>query len=498
MKDEILPSVIKSFFDTYDEKDWYTVVYDLIKETNLKLPLPLPENELKTLFEIEAEKESKKRFNAKVKVTETSPTKNGIGFLTTQKEVKDKNGYKKIIDIVIPCQENVLVALRITNGIKGKFRYNIWLERRETLLESMEWRAVRDNDYNLVKSILATTYQHMALITAAPTVVAAALTQYCEENSVDPAREYFESLVWDGVPRLSSWIKTVYNTDENEAEYEIFGTQWLKGLVKRVVQPGCKFDNVLVLEGKQGIKKSTSLSILGGDWHVELTTSPNDKDFFMLMKGHMIVEFSEGEIQERASMRQLKSVITTQVDTYRAPYGREIEAHPRRCVFAMTTNDSKYLKDETGNRRWLPVACNGDANIEWLKENRDQLFAEAHYRVVVLKESVYEGLSNEAIRELQDSRRMERVEEQDIVEWYNDLEYSRKIDGVTLKEVFDGAIKRDGIVFNQLYNQIIPPILKNVLHLNYSRKMVDYSRKYIFTPTDATWKVVQKGPESLF
>ena len=70
MKDNILPSVIKSFFDTYDEKDWYTVVYDLIKETNAKLPLPLPENELKTLFEIEAEKESKKRFNAQIKVSE--------------------------------------------------------------------------------------------------------------------------------------------------------------------------------------------------------------------------------------------------------------------------------------------------------------------------------------------------------------------------------------------------------------------------------------------
>lgn len=498
MKDDILPTVIKSFFDTYDEKDWYTLVYDLIREINAKQPLPIPEGELKALFEIEAEKEKKKRFNSQVKIVSPSPNKNSIGFLTTQKEVKDKNGYKKIIDVVIPCQENVLVALRITNGIKGKFRYNIWLERRETLLECNDWRAVRDNDYNLVKSILATTYQHMALITAAPTVVAAALVQYCEENSVDPAKEYLESLKWDNVPRLHVWLHKTYHTEGNEEEYDIFGTQWLKGLVKRVMVPGCKFDNVLVLEGEQGIKKSTSLSILGGDWHVELTTSPNDKDFFMLMKGHMIVEFSEGEIQERSSMKLLKSIITTQVDTYRAPYGREIEAHPRRCVFAMTTNDSKYLKDETGNRRWLPVACNGDADIEWLKENRDQLFAEAYHRVMVLKESVFEGLSTETIKDMQDSRRIERAEEEDIIEWYNELEYSKKMDGVTLKQVFEGAIKKDGVVFNQLYNQIIPPILKNVLKLTYTRKMVDYERKYLFTPTEKTWKIVKKGPESLF
>jgi len=498
MNDDFFPTIIKSFFKTYPEDQWYTEVYELVKISNSNLPLPLPENELKILFEIEAEKEKKKIANSKVKITETSPTKNKIGFLTTQKEVKDKNGYKKIVDIVIPCQENVLVALRITNGIKDKFRYNIWLERRETLLDSTEWRAVRDNDYNLVKSILATTYQHLALITASPTFVINAIAQYCEENSVDPAREYFESLKWDNVPRLNTWLQTVYHTKGNEEEYAIFGTQWLKGLVKRVIYAGCKFDNVLVLEGDQGIKKSTSLAILGGDWHVELTTSPNDKDFFMLMKGHMIVEFSEGEIQERSSMRLLKSVITTQVDTYRAPYGREIEAHPRRCVFAMTTNDSKYLKDETGNRRWLPVACNGEADIEWLKENRDQLFAEAYHRVVVLKESVYEGLSSESIREMQDARRIERAEEQDIVDWYNDLSYHEKMEGVTVQRVFEGAIKKDGVVFNQLHNTIIPPILKNVLKLQYVRKMVDYKRKYLFIPTEKTFTIVQEGDKTLF
>jgi len=492
---DFFPTIIKSFFKTHPENEWYTEVYALVKVANSNLPLPLPENELKILFEIEAEKEKRKIANSSVPKAQETPARNKIGFITTQKEIKDKNGYKQIINVVIPCQENVLVALRITDGIRGKFRYNIWLERRETLLECNEWRAVRDNDYNLVKSILANTYEHMALITAAPTVVAAALVQYCEENSVDPAREYLESLKWDGTSRLASWISTVYHTEGNDEEYSIFGTQWLKGMVKRVIHPGCKFDNVLVLEGEQGTKKSTSLRVLGGDWHIELTTSPNDKDFFMLMKGHMIVEFSEGEIQERASMRHLKSVITTQVDTYRAPYGRETEAHPRRCVFAMTTNDSKYLKDETGNRRWLPVACNGDADIEWLEENRDQLFAEAYYRAITLKESVYEGLSNETIREMQDARRMERVEEQDIVEWYNELSYTKKSKGITLREVFDGAIKRDGVIFNQLHNQIIPPILKNVLKLKYVRKMINYERKYIFIPTDNTWKVVQKGSE---
>jgi len=404
---------------------------------------------------------------------------------------------KKEGSVVIPCQENVLIALRINSETQNKFRHNIWLDRKETLLESTEWRAVRDNDYNLVKSILARSYTHLALITASPTFVMNAIIQYCEENSVDPALEYFKNLTWDSVPRLDGWIKNTYNTVGNEEEYSIIGSQWLKALVKRVITPGCKFDNVLVLEGEQGTKKSTSLSVLGKDWHVELTTNPSDKDFFLLMKGHTIVEFSEGEIQERSSMKLLKSIITTQVDTYRAPYARETEAHPRRCVFAMTTNDSKYLKDETGNRRWLPIACVGQANIEWLEENRDQLFAEAYHRVVTLNENIYEGLSSDVIKDMQDQRREERAEESYITDWYNDLEYSKKMNGVTIPEVFQGSIKRGDVLINQFQKKIIGSILLNVLKLELKRESTG-DRKYKYFPTDKTWKVVNFGEKDIF
>jgi hypothetical protein len=404
--------------------------------------------------------------------------------------VKDKGS------IVIPCQENVLIALRTNADTQGKFRYNIWLDRKETLLESNEWRAVRDNDYNLVKSILAKSYTHMALITASPTFVTNAIIQYCEENSVDPAKEYFENLKWDGVDRLDTWVSKTYNTVGNEKEYSIIGRQWLKALVKRVIFAGCKFDNVLVLEGEQGTKKSTSLAVLGKDWHVELTTNPSDKDFFLLMKGHTIVEFSEGEIQERSSMKLLKSIITTQVDTYRAPYARETEAHPRRCVFAMTTNDSKYLKDETGNRRWLPIACVGQANVEWLEENRDQLFAEAYHRAVTLKEDIFDGLSSDVIIEMQDQRREERAEESYITDWYEDLPYSKKLNGITIDEAFQGSIKRGDVLINQFQKKIIGSILTNVLKLVVKRETKG-DRKYKYFPTDKTFKVVGHGEEDL-
>lgn len=399
-------------------------------------------------------------------------------------------------DVMIPCKENVLIALRITDGLSGKLRYNEWLDIKEVLTPTGEWRRYEENDKNLIQTTLAQNYSDYALRTASDNHVVNAVLQYCKENAVDPAKEYFESLKWDGVPRLNEWIHKTYNTVGYEKEYEAFGTQWLKALVKRVCVPGCKFDNVLVLEGKQGIKKSTSFRILAEDWYAEITTNPNNKDFFMLMQGKTIVEFSEGELQDKASDKLLKSIITTQIDAFRSPYGREIEAHPRRCVFAMTTNDSKYLKDSTGNRRWLPVSCVGEVNIDWLKENREQLYAEAYYRAVTLDENLYEGLSTETVREMQDNRRQERFEETKIIDWYYDQSQKVREEGFTLEEIFDYAVGKGEERMNQLHNVIIPPILKNVLFLDTVRRVKEGKRKVLYIPTEETTK--KFPPNELF
>lgn len=472
---------MEKLFDEYRGSDYQGELFDVMWEHNIHSPSPISEDELRMMID-------ELVVGKKLAIYDPDQTP----FITTP----SKNG-----PVVYRCQENILIAFRHNPHLQGKFRYNAWLERRETTLYSPKWRAVRDNDYNLVKSILANSYIHPALVSVSTEHVTNALVQYCEENTVDPAKDYFKSLKWDGVARIDKWLTSTYNA-EDTAEHRAFGSQWLKALVKRVMVPGCKFDHVLVLEGDQGVGKSTSLAVLGGEWHIELTTNPNDKDFFMLMRGKTIVEFSEGEIQERASMKLLKSIITQQIDIYRSPYGRETEEHPRRCVFAMTTNDSKYLKDETGNRRWLPVECNGHVNIEWLKENKEQLFAEAYHRVMNLKEGLFDGLYTEEVRELQDMRRIERVEEELIVSWYIGLSYEEKMSGYTVRDVFDLAIGkgREGQVFNQLHNQILPPILNNILKLKLSRKRGDDgSRPRKYYPTEETWKIIPKeAPDELF
>lgn len=406
-----------------------------------------------------------------------------VKFLT--KSVKHEGKY---IDIVIPCKENILIALRVTDGLYGKLRQNLWTKRME-VFEDNKWRNFDDNDVNIVRSILANSYNDLAFIAAQKSDVISAIEQYAFENAVDPAIDFFKSLVWDGVPRIDTWIQKAYNTTGYEESYKAFGRQWLKGLVKRVMEPGCKFDYVLVLEGPQGIRKSMSLSTLTSkDWHNEIIASPSDKDFFMLMQGKMIVEFSEGETHDRASSKMMKSVITRTVDTYRNPYGRFANDNYRRCVFAMSVNDLKYLRDETGNRRYLPVRCGSSINIDWIAGNREQLFAEAYHYAITLGENIYEGLNTEEIRDMQEDRRQQRYEETRIIYWYEGKTREEREEGFTIEEVFDMAIAKDGDRYQQLHNYIIPPILTNILKLKEVRRKKDGKRRTVYIPTEETYK----------
>src|ERR1019366_4581729 len=247
-------------------------------------------------------------------------------------------------------------------------------------------------------------------------MVGDAIRLISRENQFDSAIDYIKSLKWDKTNRLDSWLHDVYGVSKNEYHTAV-GSNWLKGLVKRITQPGCKFDYVLVLEGEQGTKKSTSLGILGGDWHVETVMSTDSKDFYMQFQGKAIVEFSEGETLTRTEVKRMKAIITTQVDKYRPPYEALSQDFPRRCVFAMTTNQSEYLKDETGNRRWLPITLLKEADVEWLRANRDRLFAEAYYRLTTENETVHE-FPLLATADQQAARRLDEPYTEDICRWY--------------------------------------------------------------------------------
>ncbi len=343
--------------------------------------------------------------------------------------------------VYIQNTENMARILRKYPLFAGKFRYDTFRNVMEIRDESGDWRSVIDSDAITIQTKISIFFPYFGRV--GKEMVYDAIVHVSRENTFDSAIEYVKSIKWDGVARLDTWLCSTFNVPD-DVYHKAVASNWMKGLVGRIVFPGSKFDYVLVLEGEQGTKKSTSLNVLGQinskyNIHVETTMSTDSKDFFMQFQGKAIIEFSEGETLSRTEVKRMKAIITTQSDKYRPAYGRTSEDFPRRCVFAMTTNQSEYLKDETGNRRWLPVACEGVANIEWLKENKDQLYAEAYHRVVNLKETTYE-FPEEETKAAQTSRRISDPNVELIMNWYiNNCELRQKELGVSVQDVYSGA-----------------------------------------------------------
>lgn len=199
-----------------------------------------------------------------------------------------------------------------------------------------------------------------------------------EEHPMHPVRDYLSALVWDGTERLRYWLADYLGTPQRDYEAAV-GTKWLIAAVARVMQPPCKADCVLILEGAQGLGKSTALKVLGGEWFSDVHFQLGDKDGYQALQGCWIVELSELDAFNKAESTRAKQFFATDVDRYRPSYGRRAQDFPRMCVFAGSTNQDSYLRDATGNRRYWPVRCE-DINVEALTEARDQLWAEAMVR----------------------------------------------------------------------------------------------------------------------
>lgn len=188
---------------------------------------------------------------------------------------------------------------------------------------------------------------------------------------------YLNSLHWDQTERLSTWLSHYCGAPDNE--YTRFvGRAWMISAIARAFEPGCQADHMLVLEGGQGIGKTSVFRILGGEWYLGRLANLRDKDALLGLSGNWIVEFQELEALRGTEINLLKAFLTERLDKFRMPYGRAFVDRPRRCVFAGTTNDSDYLEDPTGARRFWPTSL-PYVRLEELARDRDQLWAEAFF-----------------------------------------------------------------------------------------------------------------------
>jgi predicted P-loop ATPase len=272
---------------------------------------------------------------------------------------------------------NALIALRLAPEWRGVLAYNEfalepgmrrpppwggpagpWSDYQDSrLIEWLETQGIRISD----------THATRAAITVA------------RENPYHPVREYLTGLKWDGVARIDDWL-TMYLGVEPSDYVRAVGAKWLISGAARAFDPGCKADHALIFEGMQGKGKSTALEILGGEFYSDDIAELGTKDAALGTAGAWIIELSELDAMRRVEVSRTNSFVSRRVDRFRPPYGRHYVRMPRGCIFGGSVNQAHYLKDDSGGRRFWPVKCGERLNLEWLRRDRDQLWAEATVR----------------------------------------------------------------------------------------------------------------------
>jgi predicted P-loop ATPase len=192
-----------------------------------------------------------------------------------------------------------------------------------------------------------------------------------------PICDWLDSLKWDGKPRIDKWLSSAFEAPKTAMNRAV-GAKFLIAAVRRIKNPGTKFDHMMVLEGKQGIGKSSAVKALFSEaWFSDsIPEDLNSKDAAMALLGVWCLEFAEIEALIKADVETIKAFLSRSVDRYRPPYGKVYIDRPRQGVLIGTTNSDDYLRDTSGNRRIWPVKCFA-ANTAWVEENREQLWAEA-------------------------------------------------------------------------------------------------------------------------
>ena len=206
-----------------------------------------------------------------------------------------------------------------------------------------------------------------------------AVQLYADSRRKHIVRDWFDGLKWDGTERIVEFFAKYFGAEDTAYTRAVSRNFWVS-MPARIYKPGCQCDSLVVLEGTQGVRKSSALRAIGGDWFTEQHASLSHKDFFENLRGKLLVEISEMGTFTRSEVEKVKSVITTTVDRYRPSYGRRAVDHPRQFVFAGTTNREDWNQDVTGARRFWPIACNGAIDVEGIQRDREQLFAEAVHR----------------------------------------------------------------------------------------------------------------------
>lgn len=252
-----------------------------------------------------------------------------------------------------------------------------------------------------------------------------AVTKVADDRAYHPIREFIESLPeWDKVPRVDTLLVDYLGAGDT-AYVRAVTRKTLCAAISRVLRPGCKFDSMLVLNGPQGVGKSTLIAKLAGEWFSDSLNlgDTKDKTAAEKLQGYWILEIGELAGLKKAEVETLRSFLSRQNDIYRAAFGKRATPHLRQCVFFGTTNaESGYLRDTTGNRRFWPVKTPGSGKKQsWNLTHEEILQIWAEALVYVRQgEKLYLSAEMDALAKDEQREAMESDEREGLVREYLD------------------------------------------------------------------------------
>ena len=313
--------------------------------------------------------------------------------------------------LIKPTIDNILIIMNNDPLLKGKFALNQFAGRGE-VLGQLPWaidgkrRLWSDTDSNGLYWYLEKAYS----ITGRGNIDAA-LDIHAATHAFNEVRDYLRDLKWDGAPRLDTLFIDYLGAEDDTAGYcRAVCRKSFTAAVARALDPGCKFDNMTILCGPQGIGKSTLLDKMSRGWFNDSIRTFEGKETAELLPGVWIVEVAELDAFRRTEVSRIKQFLSLRADRYRAAYGRNMKEQPRSCVFFGTCNQMDFLQDTTGNRRFWPVDVGAEPHTRTVWKDLtpdvvDQIWAEAKVRYQFGEQLYLTGALDEAAKDRQEAHR---------------------------------------------------------------------------------------------
>ncbi len=314
---------------------------------------------------------------------------------------------------------NIVIILLNDKRISESYYYDVF-RNRAVIMNDLPWQKIKgrentdwtDADDAGLRNFLEQEYNITAVAKTDDALKIAMLSK--ERN---PVKEYLESLVWDGSSRVDSLFIDKLGADDNKYIRAVTRAS-LIGAVARILEPGCKHDSMVVLVGPQGCGKSTLLASLGGEWFSDSLYTMTGKDAYEQLQGAWIIEISEMAATKKSDVEQIKHFISKRTDTYRAAFGKRTQSHPRTCAFFGSTNDTEFLRDSTGGRRFWPVVVK-ENNVNTILDSNEvkQIWAEVMW-AYKNGEPWHLSLEIEKIAREEQARHTEQSSKQGVVETF--------------------------------------------------------------------------------